>query len=554
MDAAFPSLIKHLTGLWSRFSRLQRIALIVLALTGVALAAVFTLWARTPDYTVAYTGLSDDDAGRIVEKLQASNTPYQLAGGGTILVPRDQVYEVRLAMAREGLPQGGNVGFELFSAPTLGMTEFSQQVNYQRALEGELARTIRSLNVVQDVRVHIVIPQPSLYTQQKQEPTASVTLKLKPSQHLEAEQVAAISHLVASSVEGLKPENITIVDTEGTLLLTPPDENAGHIASPALSTNQIQAERAYETAIENKVQAMLDRVLGPNKSVVRAAAKMNWDQVETTSQTYTPTGSVRSSQTVSETYAGAPSAAGGIPGTSSNLPGGPSYQTVISGTQGIGYQRNESTINYELGQTETHQIKAPGQVARLSLSVLVDGVSDPQQLASLSQAVAAAAGIDTARGDQLTVDTLAFDHSYVGQQQTQFQEAKQQQDIFQYAQWAAVGLALLALLWYVSRLFHNLRLQAAPLALPVPLPAPVPRLGLAEAAASGTLPAPANALLGAQEQALLAGGGEGAPADQPPAANERSEALRIERQIQHLAQQQPETVAQIIRTWLNERD
>lgn len=555
MDAFLPSLTGPLATLWGRLSRLQRVALIALILTGIGLIAAFLLWARTPDYAVAFSGLTEEDAGRIVEKLQASNVPYQLSGGGTILVPRSQVYEVRLAMAREGLPQGGSVGFELFSAPTLGMTEFSQQVNYQRALEGELARTIRSLNAVQDVRVHIVLPQPSLYTEQKQEPTASITLKLKPGRQIEPEQVAAIRHLVASSVEGLKPDNITIVDTEGTLLSTPIEDETGIAAATALSTNQIQAQRAYEAAIEHKVQAMLDRVLGPNKSVVRVAAQLNWDQVETTSQVVTPTGSIRSSQTISETYAGAPGLAGGIPGSSSNLPGAPSYQTVISGTQGVFYNRSENTINYELGQTEIHQIKAPGQVARLSLSVLVDGVTDTQQLAALSQAVAAAAGIDPTRGDQISVDTLAFDRSYAEQQQAELSESSRQQDIFQYAQWAVLGLVLLGLLWYVWRLFRNLRLQAAPLALPVPLPAPVPSLQLAgapgaEALLSAAQETPAGLLHAPTPGGELEAGESPLPGEPSPL----SEPEQMERHLLHLAQRQPEAIAQIIRTWLNEHD
>lgn len=563
MDAFLPTLTNQLAALWGRLSRLQRLALVALLLTGMGLIVAFLLWARTPDYAVAFSGLTEEDAGRIVEQLQASNIPYQLSGGGTILVPRDQVYEVRLAMARQGLPQGGNVGFELFSAPTLGMTEFSQQVNYQRALEGELARTIRSLNAVQDVRVHIVLPQPSLYTTQKQEPTASITLKLKPGRQIEPEQVAAIRHLVASSVEGLKPDNITIVDTEGTLLSTPIEDEAGLAAATALSTNQIQAQRAYEAAIEHKVQAMLDRVLGPNKSVVRVAAQLNWDQVETTSQVVTPTGAIRSSQTISETYAGTPGLAGGIPGSSSNLPGAPSYQTVISGTQGVLYNRNESTINYELGQTETRQVKAPGQVARLSLSVLVDGVTETQQLAALSQAVAAAAGIDPARGDQLSVDTLAFDRSYAEQQQAELSDAARQQDIFQYAQWAALGLVLLGLLWYVWRLFHNLRLQAAPLALPVPLPAPVPSLKLAGAPGAEADPSLRSGLRLSAAQETPAGllhapapGGALEAGESPVSEETRplTETEQIERHLLQLAQRQPEAIAQIIRTWLNERD
>ena len=197
---------QQLGSFWTRQSNSQKITLVVLLVAVAVLVPLFINWATQPTYAVAFSGMSETDAGQVVDKLTASNIPYQLNGTGTILVPQNMVYEVRLQMAKEGLPSSGTVGMEVFSGSTLGMTEFSQKVNYQRALEGELERTIGSLASIQTVRVHIVTPEKTLIVSEQSPTTASVMVSLKPGKSLDQSQVQSITHLVASSIEGLKPE------------------------------------------------------------------------------------------------------------------------------------------------------------------------------------------------------------------------------------------------------------------------------------------------------------------------------------------------------------
>jgi flagellar M-ring protein FliF len=201
----FNQLLQQFNRFWGQQSGTQRLVFILIVALALVLIPLFFVWASTPSYEVAFSGLTEEDAGQIVEQLSANNIPYKLRGVGTILVPSNQVYEVRLMMARQGLPSSGSVGFEIFSGNTLGMTEFSQRVNYQQAIEGELERTIGSLNAVQAVRVHIVIPEKTLLTSEQSPATASVTIMEKPWMSLDAAQVREITHLVASSVEGLRP-------------------------------------------------------------------------------------------------------------------------------------------------------------------------------------------------------------------------------------------------------------------------------------------------------------------------------------------------------------
>lgn len=549
---------------WKRQSRVQRIVLITLLATGLIIIAAFVAWANTPTYAVAFSGLSETDAGQIVEKLAEANIDYQIQDGGTILVPTAEVYEVRLSMARQALPQNGTVGFELFSGTTLGMTEFTQRVNYQRALEGELERTIGSLEAIQAVRVHVVTPEKAILASDQAATTASITLKLKLGQKLDASQVRAITHLVAASVEGLKAEEVVVLDVAGNLLSVD-----GVAASDSGAAAQTDARRAAEAAqsalIENKVRNLLDSALGPNKSVVKATVSMDWDQVDITTSSVDPATSViRSSQALTEAYSGNGLEIGGVPGALTNLP--PlSTTTSLSDTQAAEYWRQENTTNYEFTQVESHQMVAPGQVDRISLSVLVDGITDTQQLDSLTTAIAAAGGINTTRGDVLAVESLTFDRTYYDQQAAAME---QDANLEMYIQIGVVVLAvllLIALLWYVQRLLNNLRMISAEAWQPVLMPAAA--LASGGAAAPGLPPATAS-LAGLPAGTTPATGSSTGPAagastppstparpapppepviPQPSAADEQ-----VERILVRLAEENPTTVADVIRMWLGE--
>ena len=272
---------------WKKQSLGRQVTLAALVLAIAILTPVLVNWAGAPSYSVAYSGLSEADAAQIVQKLDDNSIPYRLKNSGTIEVPNDQVYTTRLLIAREGLPQSSTVGYELFSGSSmLGMTEFSQKVNYQRAVEGELERTIGSLEAVKAVRVHLVVPEKSLLSSNQSLTTASVTIQVTPGNVLDNSQVRAITHLVASSVEGLKPENVAVVDSNGNLLAS--GSGTASENNLTIKDDQRAIEQAYALEVQNRVQTLLDKILGPNRSIVQATVEMDWTQREVTSNTYSP--------------------------------------------------------------------------------------------------------------------------------------------------------------------------------------------------------------------------------------------------------------------------
>ncbi|MDD5369954.1 MAG: flagellar basal-body MS-ring/collar protein FliF [Anaerolineaceae bacterium] len=528
--------LQHFNSFWQRQSKTQRISLAALVIAAVVIIPVLITWASRPTYQVAFSGLSEADAGQIVQKLDAGNIPYKLRDSGTIAVPSTRVYEIRLMMARDGLPQNGTVGFEIFSGNTFGMTEFTQRVNYQRALEGELERTIGSLASVEAVRVHIVTPEKTLLANDQPPTTASVTVKVQPGNALDASQVQAITHLVASSVEGLKPESVAIVDTNGNMLATGEGNSNGMTATQTDSHRS--AELAAAALVQKKAQTLLDSVLGPNRSVVQASVLLDWTEREVTSQTYESTpAAVRSSQKSNESYSTNGAANGGIPGASSNLP---TPVATVNAAGGVGdYVHSDETINYEISQIETHELVAPGQVKRVSLSVLVDGVTDTQQLATLKTAVAAAAGIDLVRGDTLAVDSLAFDRTYAKTQETQVTQSQKSDLYLKIGEGVAAALVLGILLVFISRQLKNLRAQASnewvTVMKPVSEAATLPGMEASSASGQNSLPQsgkPAFSL----------------PA--PAAVDPKDE--QMQRVLSRMADENPASVAEIIQLWLNE--
>jgi flagellar M-ring protein FliF len=534
----------EITEIWGRTDLSRKIglaALVVAALTGLFF---FVTWAQKPEYVAAFTDLNTEDEAAIVEHLKENEIPYQITDGGhTIRVPSGQVHEVRLALASEGLPGKGVVGFELFDSTNLGMTDFTQQVNYQRALEGELARTIGSLNAVRSARVHIVIPQPTLFSEEEQPTTASVVVDLNSGQQLSREQVDAISHLVASAVEGLTPDNLTIVDVEGNVLAS--GTTSATMAPVALSASQLEAQHAFERELELRIESMLENVLGPDKAVVRVSADMNWDQVETESETYLPgdEGSVvRSSRQVSEGYSGDGAVAGGIPGAASNIPdAATSYQTAISDTNTSAYQRSDITTNYEVSRSVARVISAAGQVEQLSVSVLVDNITDTVTLEAIHQATIAAVGIDETRGDLLTVKSIPFNRSFYTEQEGAMEAAQRWEFYLKLAQWGAVAVVLMALFFVVRRLQRNMSppMRAVELVEEVD-----PRNSLLEEVSRLTE-------VEEQPQGLKELKSIGPPkfAAEQQAAAEKAQMLR---QLQLMSKKRPETLAQIIQFWLAE--
>lgn len=542
---------------WSRQSTTQKVTLIVLLVAVVILVPLLINWATQPTYTVAFSGMSEEDAAQIVDQLTASNIPYKLNGTGTILVPQDKVYEVRLQMAKAGLPSTGTVGLEFFGQSNLGMTEFSQKVNYQRALEGELERTIGSLSQINAVRVHIVIPEKTLLTSEQEPTTASVMVKLNPGKSLDQSQVQAITHLVASSIEGLKPENVVVVDSNGSMLAS--GTGTSTEASAASQTDSRRAaEAAAAVALQQKVEQLVSQVLGPDRAVVQVDVTLDWTQKETTSQVFEPTQTaLRSSQITSEDYQTNGGAISGIPGAATNLP--TPVATAATGSASSAYSRSDQILNYEVSNSQTHEIISPGSIKRISLSVLVDNVTDAAQMDTLKNAVAAAAGIDTARGDVLVVENTTFDKSYLTAQTEELDQASKTDMYWKIGEVVGAVVLLFLLLFYVQRLLRNLKVSSSEAWVPVMKP-------LSEAALSGPAGSP---IPGDNREAMLQAG---LKSNQPAAtmtptpgfetaprleqvmkqhkANPEDE--QLQKALTKVTEENPASVAEIIQMWLAE--
>jgi flagellar M-ring protein FliF len=415
-------------GFWEAQSRTSRIAAISAAsVVGIALVLFGAMYGlRRPDYTVLFSNLSPEDSSAVLSKLKEEKVTYQLAdGGSTIMVPAENVYEERVALAGSGVVKGGGVGFEIFDRTNLGMTDFQERVAKTRAIEGELQRTIAALTPVEAARVNIAIPEQRLYTASQAPSTASVAVKTRPGMSLSTSQITGITMLVARAVEGLRPEDVTIVDANGNVLL--PQQSLGQdgqtqASALRMTEDQLVAKQRYEQALQQNIQSMLDSTLGPRKSAVRVATEMSFDVNQTDSKTYAPQGTVRSEQTEREQYQGTGAAqqpAQGIPGTTTNVV--PTYQGTQNQSNGR-YSKNKATRNYEITEQDTKHIDAPGRVTRTSVAVLVNvppqapaaaNAKEPYAVAAADVAkirnvIAAAAGIDTTKGDQISVEAIPF--------------------------------------------------------------------------------------------------------------------------------------------------
>lgn len=499
------NVLESIKGTWGKLSRPMQLGVGVFVL-GVFLSLVLLgLFSRT-EYQVLFSSLGVEDAGAVVSALQERGTPYKLTdGGSTVWVPEEDVFESRIALATSGVPTGGVVGFEIFNTTRLGETEADRQLRYQWALQGELTRTIRQINEVADARIHIVLPRRSLFVQESQSATASVLLQLNPGAQLTAGQVRAIANLVATSVEGLTPENVTIVDSRGTVLNSPSMMELGGNVS-----DRFEMQWLYEQQLENSVVAMLERIYGFGNVVARINAVLDFAHLEQYNETFSPInrgeGLVRSSQSAEESYSGTSTGAGGVPGVDSNVPGYVFLEEEGGTTE---WQRSEDITNYELNRTETWTTTLPGQVTNLAVSVWINGDLTPTQLASIEESVIRATGLRTDRGDSVYVASVPFEVSpFVGDLPTL--EVSTGVPLY----WViALGILLLfALLFVVFRKKS-------------PVPEEVPVAASLDIVVDDELP----------ERALT------------PEERERQ---TMRKQIEKLAEEKPEDVASLMRTWL----
>jgi flagellar M-ring protein FliF len=395
---------------------------VLLGLIGAVLAVgvVSMLW-RSGEVAqqVLYTQLTMQDAGAITTKLREMGVQYTVKGDGTtIFVPAPMVYDLRLRLATEGLPQGGGVGFEVFDQRSFGMTEFVQKLNYQRALQGELARTIGQLAAVQNARVHIALPEKSLFVGQQQKTTASVVLQLVPGRRLSPEQIRGIVHLVSSSIEGLAPADVTIVDNSGQIL-----NRQDEAASPLTQTEaQLARQQTLEQGIERRIQSMLERAVGEGKVMVRVSATLDFQHIERTEERFDGDNpAIRSEQRSKEEGHGAGLWAIGVPGVRPNVESTPPEQDPNKAKTSS--SRQSETVNYEISKTVSKIVAPSGELKHLSVAVLVDGMYQPgakkgertyvartaEELAKYREIVKGAMGYNEARGDRVEVANVAFE-------------------------------------------------------------------------------------------------------------------------------------------------
>lgn len=441
----FSEFFKNLGGFIGRMSPGQ--VMMLLGVTaGSIVGMVFVVgWLTDLNYSRLYGNLQEDEAGEIVAYLNDNKIPFQLSDGGrTISVPSADVYRTRISVASEGLPRSGYVGYSIFDDNNLGMTDFLQNLNMRRALEGELTRTIMQLNAVQAARVHIVMPKERLFRDDQHRTTASVVLKLKSK--ISKRQVQGISHLVASSVEGLVPENITIVDYGGNLLTSAMASDA----LAGLSSSQLEMRMQVESYLEHKAQSMLDDVLGVGKSVIRVTASLNFEQVERTSETYDANAPSIRSEERTKTIA-----------SYSDKEGEDGESTRDDNTESF-------ITNYELNKSVEHIVSAVGTIERLSVAVMVDGVYEevegadgvieltyqprPQgELDRLGAIVQNAVGFDPQRSDQIEIYNTEFSSNNLTDDRRLLDSMYQREFYMEIGQKVGYGLLLVFVFLYAKK-------------------------------------------------------------------------------------------------------
>ena len=453
MTDRLPAPVRRITDAFRSFTPGQKAVTIAAVIALVVGAYFFATWASKPTYAMLFNNLSTKDASAIVDSLQKAGTSYELANDGqTILVPQDQVNSLRLSLSGEGLPGDGGTGYALLDQQGITTSDFMQRTNYQRALEGELSTTIKSIDGVEAATVHLVIPQKDVFSDNQDKPTASVLVASKSTQPLDNGQVQAIVHLVASSVEGLDPTAITVAGADGKILST---GGGAAVGTGGDNGNESQTV-AFQNRMNTSLQNMLDSVVGPGHAVVTTTAELDFDQTETTSKSFNadPSLPALSESNNREAYNAAGNCAGGVLG-----PDNVSGPGCTTGTTGTGqYENSQSVRNNAINEVNEVRKRAPGSIKKLNVAVLLDsttaGTVDAAQVQKL---VGAAAGIDSNRGDTIAVSAMPFDTSAAQAAQQALNTAAaadksaRQTSLIKTGALAAVVLALLFLAWRASR-------------------------------------------------------------------------------------------------------
>ena len=422
---ALRQIISQLKATFLNLSRGKQITLLTLILGSFAGFIFLISWSGKSEFHPLYSNLNPEDAGIILNKLKEQKIQYRLASNGsTIMIPQEHVYETRMSMASDGLPRGSGIGFEIFNETKLGMTEFAQNVNYQRALQGELSRTINRIGEIESSRVHIVLPEKSLFVEEEEPATASVILQVQAGKWLNQNQINGIVHLVSSSVARLSPDAVTIVDQSGKMLAgEKKDSTFG-----SLSSNQLEYQARVEKGLENRIRTMLESALGEDKAIVRLSCSFDFKSQEKTEELYLPDNRVvRSEQALIESSATPDLAPQGVPGIRSNIPGdGVAGEQNRATARNSMFEKNDRTVNYEIGKVISHIKEPVGEMTRVSIAVLVDGTYDrvesedgqidwkyvprtAEEMQKFESIVKRAVNFNEARGDEVEIVNIPFE-------------------------------------------------------------------------------------------------------------------------------------------------
>jgi flagellar M-ring protein FliF len=510
---------------------------------------------NTTDMSLLYSELDSGDSSKIISKLETMGVPYKLqANGRQIMVPSDNALRLRMTMAEDGLPNGGSVGYEIFDrSASLGVTNFVQNINLLRALEGELARTIRSLNDVQEARVHLVLPKRELFSRQRQEPSASVVVKTRGRQKLNRSNVVSIQHLVAAAVPGLKLSRISIIDGRGRLLARAGAEGKD---GAFIAGNNDEMQRAHEQRLIRVIERLLEQSVGVGKVRAQVTAEMDFDRITTQAESYDPDGQVvRSTQSVEESADSNDQSSKKSVSVGNDLPNNQNSQGGDASNSSRS-TRTEETVNYEISKTIKSHVRETGSVRRLSIAVLVDGTYSSKQdgsqtyqprsqaeLDKLAKLVSSAVGLDAKRGDALEIINMRFVNGLdedIGPAPPLFGLTKA--DYFRIAEifvLAAVGILVILL---VVRPLVSRTLEALPSAL-----------ASAEQSLLAATSADAPALAGPRDTGISA-------FDRAEPIDDGIDVAQVEGQgrasslkkIEEIVERHPEETVGIIRQWMNQ--
>jgi flagellar M-ring protein FliF len=552
----FQSLSTRLRALAANFTTAQLVSLVASFVLVVAIVGGSALWLNQPSYALLFADMDQESAGQVVTRLKSLKVPYVLdEGGRSIRVQASRVDELRLELTAQGLPSSGRVGFEIFDRTAFGATEFLEQVNYRRALEGEIARTISTIAEVGGARVHIAMGKDSLFGE-KRPAKASVVLKLRDRRGLSPATVVGISNLVAASVEGLRPESVVILDSVGRPLTRPEDKDG-------LGAVQLERQQKLESDMAARVVALLEPVVGEGRVRANVALTLDPRTREVTEDRYDPNTVVRSRQTSADIANAAGLVAGGVAGARGNMPTAapqtttptppaPATQTAAAVPLPGGSSRNTETTNYEVSRTTSKTIEPPGDVARMSVAVILDDnhvtkqdnegkavvtrVSrNQEELQKLQALVSAAVGLDTERGDQITVENIPFDEPLPGDVTPPSFWTRYQPTIMDGGRTVSVLILGLAALFFVVRpLVRRAGGMTAALALPGGSNVAVPALDRPRTVAE------LESEIEAQVEAAIAG---------------KSESRRLPvlaRKASGFAAKEPENTAKLLRSWMSD--